>query len=266
MKAIDLKTVINSKLLFVSHKNTIRETVLLMRQEQKSSVLVFDDQDKVVGIVTERDIVQKFTPIDYELKSDMLINTLMTRPVKFVRLAFIYEDMNRLHLQHGLRHFPVKEEDKPATKANVVGLITATDIFRLFLEKAQSLLKRNAKEVEVKKVVNITPEEATHMRLNQIINGLGCEPLSRPDWQNYLQAEDKGKDIIIHDFDGASVEENAAIVKLLKDRKGPVIFLTSEPKLIPQFRKNLDEHKRIFAKPIDLSYLMWIINYKFQNA
>lgn len=110
MKAIDLKKVINSKLLFVSHKSTIRETVLLMRQEQKSSVLVFDDQDKVVGIVTERDIVQKFTPIDYELKSDMLINTLMTRPVKFVRLAFLYEDMNRLHLQHGLRHFPLKKK------------------------------------------------------------------------------------------------------------------------------------------------------------
>ncbi len=128
-----LDELINTRPLFVHRDTTIDAAVHVMIDAGVSSILIHDDRRLVVGILTERDIVRKFTLLDLDLKWGKTVGTIMTRPVAFVRLAHIEEDVVRLHFDLGLRHFPVLLNG-PATTDNVIGIVTVTDVCRGYLE------------------------------------------------------------------------------------------------------------------------------------
>lgn len=113
------------------------QTALKLMKEQKiRRIPIVNDQNKLLGIVSERDLLQAspssatsltIWEMNY-LLSKLSIQDVMTKSVVTVTPNTILQDAASLMLKHRIGGLPVVEDDK------VVGVITETDIFRVFVE------------------------------------------------------------------------------------------------------------------------------------
>ena len=119
------------------HPDTTMQTALdLMQKENIQRLPVVDKHGKLVGIISEKQLL-KASPSDatslsvWEIKT--LVNTIkiekiMTREVTTVTEDTPIEEAARIMTDSGVGGLPVVEGSK------VVGFITETDIFKVFLE------------------------------------------------------------------------------------------------------------------------------------
>ena len=129
-----LKQLVSRPPLFVPAEWDIDRTIKAMIDRKTSSVLVYEDDGEVVGILTERDILRKVSILDVDRKLGRRVRAIMTRPVRFATLATLDRDILEFHRQLGLRHYPVLKAQGAATKDNVAGVLTVTDIARCYLD------------------------------------------------------------------------------------------------------------------------------------
>jgi len=108
----------------------------LMRREKIGRLPVIDRHKKLVGIVSEKDLLHASpsaaTTLDvYEMASllaRLVVDKVMTRDVITVTPDTAVEDAARLMVDHRIGGMPVLEGDR------IVGIVTETDIFKLFIE------------------------------------------------------------------------------------------------------------------------------------
>jgi len=89
--------------------------------ENKIGCLVVLNSGKVVGIMTERDILSKVTASD-KLPSKISVSEIMTPKVITVESEDYLDDAVYLMIKHRIKKLPVLEKNK------LVGMITSTDI------------------------------------------------------------------------------------------------------------------------------------------
>jgi acetoin utilization protein AcuB len=108
----------------------------LMRREKIRRLPVTDRNKKLVGIVTESDLMSASpsaaTTLDvYEITSllaRLTVDKLMKRKVYTVGPDTLIEDAVRLLADNGIGGLPVLEGER------IVGIVTESDIFRLFID------------------------------------------------------------------------------------------------------------------------------------
>ena len=107
----------------VAPDQTVFDAAHKISTAEVGALLVTDQNDALVGIVTERDIVRGVDRFRSELP-DRTIGDLMTRAVITCSpeddLTTVADKMNRNHI----RHLPVTEEDA------VVGILSIRDVVR----------------------------------------------------------------------------------------------------------------------------------------
>lgn len=118
-----------SKPPIVVHKNdSVQEAAKLMFNNRIGSVLVVDEEGKLVGIVTERDLVYLVSLGKSHLASEYPVWQLMTEnPVTAKPTDTIEEALSRMK-EINVRHLPVVDEDgKP------IGVLSIRDIIDFML-------------------------------------------------------------------------------------------------------------------------------------
>jgi len=114
----------------------IVDALRVMRQQEVRRLPVLDEQGNMVGIVTEKDLINASpspaTSLNvYEmhyLLSHLLVTELMTREIITVTPDTPLEEAARIMADHKIGGLPVMEAGR------LVGIITETDIFEVFLE------------------------------------------------------------------------------------------------------------------------------------
>jgi acetoin utilization protein AcuB len=120
----------------VTEETSLPEALELLRQEKIRRLPVLDKHGKLVGIVTELDLLRASpspatTLSIYEmpyLLSKVKMRNIMTRNVITVTEDTPIEEAARIMADHKIGGLPVMRDDK------LVGIITETDIFKLMLE------------------------------------------------------------------------------------------------------------------------------------
>lgn len=120
----------------VTEDTSLPEALELMRQEKIRRLPVLDKHGKLVGIVTELDLLRASpspatTLSIYEipyLLSKVKMRDIMTREVITVTEDTPIEEAARIMADHKIGGLPVMRDNK------LVGIITETDIFKLMLE------------------------------------------------------------------------------------------------------------------------------------
>lgn len=118
LKIADL---VHSRKVTIAPEQSVQMAAMLMTEQRVSSLLV-EEQDKLVGIVTDRDLRSRVLAKD--LPASTQVCQIMTRqPHHIDRHAFLYEAV-QLMSRHNIHHLPVTDDGAS------VGMITATDIIR----------------------------------------------------------------------------------------------------------------------------------------
>ena len=95
---------------------------MLMRERHVGSVVVVDNDDKPVGMLTDRDIVVEV--VAAKVSADTVkVAEIVQRPLVTVREDATYAETVRLMSQHGVRRMPVVAAD-----GRLVGIVAVDDL------------------------------------------------------------------------------------------------------------------------------------------
>jgi len=95
---------------------TVKDAVRTLQEKHVGSIVITDDNQKCVGIFTERDAIRI---IANEVPLDTPIDQVMTKNVATIGEEASLEEARRLVISHGIRHLPVVD-----SKGELVGLFS----------------------------------------------------------------------------------------------------------------------------------------------
>ena len=121
----------------ITPETPLQDALNLMHEHRFRRLPVVDEQGRLVGIVSERDLLYASPPPTTLLSGHSLNHLLaesqakqiMAREVIATTPGTFVEDAARLIVENKVGGLPVVDEDE-----RVIGVITETDIFRAFIE------------------------------------------------------------------------------------------------------------------------------------
>ena len=186
-----VREIMSRGVVTLSNKASIGETIEVMSSNHVGAIPLVDNDNKLVGIVTERDIVlslsgviSKETVQDY--MSHKVFNTTPGTPL---------ESACKIMVRNGLRRIPIigREADISKASKKLLGILTSTDVIRFL----------NAKELFDKLNSNL----ATDVLKTQISDIMAKEPIT------------VSQDMGIGDLCTLFAEKNIGGVPVVKDNE-----------------------------------------------
>ena len=111
VKHIMIEDVVTAKL-----NTTIKDAIRTLYEKHVGSIVITDDNQKCVGIFTERDAIRI---IANEAPLDTTIDQAMTKNVATIGEEASLEEARRLVISHGIRHLPIVNR-----KGELTGLLS----------------------------------------------------------------------------------------------------------------------------------------------
>ncbi|MDW3206944.1 MAG: CBS domain-containing protein [Alphaproteobacteria bacterium] len=113
----------SDSIITVSAETSIREASELLAKHRIGAVVVTEDKDRVVGILSERDIVRGLAARGASVMTQKVAD-LMTAPVETCTPSEAADDIMRRMSDGRFRHMPVTEGTK------LVGVISIGDVVK----------------------------------------------------------------------------------------------------------------------------------------
>jgi len=95
---------------------TVKDAVRTLREKHVGSIVITDNNEKCIGIFTERDAIRT---IASDVPLDTPIEQVMTKNVTTIGKEASLEEARRLIISHEIRHLPVVD-----SKGELVGLFS----------------------------------------------------------------------------------------------------------------------------------------------
>ena len=150
----------NAKMVMRDSKASMLELAKVMVDWNISSVALTDEENnkKVVGILTERDIVKS---IAKGVQPDgITAGSLMSSPILSIRKDQPIENAALLMIRNKVRHLLVED---PAAGKGAIGIITTTDVAR-YLQKR---MKQTAADRQVEKDPQLASSSSEQLLLSE---------------------------------------------------------------------------------------------------
>jgi CBS domain-containing protein len=128
-----VKNAMTKNVLVVSPDTTIKDAAKIMSQQRVGSLVVME-KNKLVGIITELDIIWKVVANEMN-PATTLVRDVMTRKVLTINADQTLEEATHLMVENRIKKLPVLEDNK------IVGIITATDVISIQPKLIESLAK-----------------------------------------------------------------------------------------------------------------------------
>ena len=126
---LKVKDIMCKKVITAKEDLSIQQAVQLLNDRHVGSVVVIDDEEKCIGIFTERDAVRIMAN---RFSADEPLSKIMSSHVVTVSLDASFDEAKRLMLSHGIRHLPVIDE-----AGKLIGLFS----FRAFFDEILGIKK-----------------------------------------------------------------------------------------------------------------------------
>jgi CBS domain-containing protein len=109
------------RVFFVGPDASVQDAIDLLNAHNVGALLVMDADGKVVGILSERDIVRKVA-LRSKTSEEVKVRQVMTMKVLYVEASQAVEECMALMNEKSIRHLPVYE------KGVLLGLISIRDV------------------------------------------------------------------------------------------------------------------------------------------
>ena len=137
------------------------EALQRMHDQHIGSILVVDDEERVLGILTRHDVLGRVTLPQVPLEAP--VSQVMTRPVHVLTVDDTAQEAALLMSRHGIRHVPITE------RGRLVSLVSERDLFamqRLSLKQVSTSI-RAARDVATLELVGQDIRRFAHNLLAQ---------------------------------------------------------------------------------------------------
>ena len=155
--------------IFIRPDTPVTEAQALMKREKIHHLPVLDKEEKLVGIVTEKDLLYASPSVAttlsvYEMTSllaKLKVEKVMSREVISVAEDVPLEEAARIMADRGIGGLPIVRG-----KA-VVGIITESDLFRIFIELF------GARQKGIRATVTMSNEKGTLAKITAAVSAAG---------------------------------------------------------------------------------------------
>jgi CBS domain-containing protein len=124
---LKVKDVMVKDVVTIQSDQTILNAANIMN-ENKIGCLVVLENGRAVGIITERDLLERVIAVSAD-PVKTTVGQVMSKPLVTVEPETMLEEAVELMFQHRIKKLPVVEKDD--TETRLVGLVTLTDIARI---------------------------------------------------------------------------------------------------------------------------------------
>lgn len=128
MKVADLLKTKGQNVITITPDRSIFEAIKMLTENKISSLVVFDDNNKLIGIITERDIIRAMTENYEALKSQKVADLMSTNLIVAIPDDEI-EYVKGIMTQNRIRHLPI------VTKEGLAGIISIGDVVKFQLQE-----------------------------------------------------------------------------------------------------------------------------------
>ncbi|WP_211462218.1 CBS domain-containing protein [Collimonas silvisoli] len=129
-----LKTKQNQAVYTISPADKVLDAVKMMADKSVGALLV-TEQEKIVGIVTERDYARKMILMGRS-STDTFVRDIMTSSVMYVRPDDTNEQCMALMTENRLRHLPILDDGK------LIGIISIGDLVKDIISEQQFIIQQ----------------------------------------------------------------------------------------------------------------------------
>lgn len=148
----------------MSNKDTIIDAATLMLEEGMGGFPIVNSENKIVGMVTEGDIVKKLSKIiaNKEVQDVMATKVITTTPGTKI------EAITKIMVRNSLRRVPIVGEDTSSVskEEKLLGFVTASDILKyigdhklfskLFSNEGEDVVNVSVDEIMIKDVISVS--------------------------------------------------------------------------------------------------------------
>ena len=147
---LKIENVMVSDVITVEAEATVRQAVDIMNKHEIGCLVVVDEEEKPVGVMTERDLLRRVLA----KRKDPVrtkVSQVMSKPIITATPHMDLEAAAKLMFKKKIKKLPVVEDGQ------LVGLVTLTDIVRVqpqIIKVLKSLAKAKLPPKRMKKVVD----------------------------------------------------------------------------------------------------------------
>ncbi|MFB7265875.1 CBS domain-containing protein [Streptomyces nojiriensis] len=147
MKHIKVGDLMTDEVVAVVSATSFKDVAKLLAQHDISGLPVVDDEDRVVGVVSESDLlIRQGTPVaphsETSSIAEVTAGEVMSTPAVTVHAEETAADAARLMTRRNVERLPVVDEED-----RLVGIVTRRDLLRLFLRPDAEIRRRVIDEV-----------------------------------------------------------------------------------------------------------------------
>ncbi|MGW0117938.1 CBS domain-containing protein [Streptomyces sp. NPDC003327] len=133
MKHLKVGALMTDSVVSVVPTTPFRDVAKLLAEHDISGVPVLDEDDRVVGVVSESDLLAH---------RELTARGLMSAPAVTVHAEETVADAGRLMVRRGVERLPVVDDEE-----RLVGIVTRRDLLRVFLRPDAEIRRRVQEDV-----------------------------------------------------------------------------------------------------------------------
>ncbi|MFI8280510.1 CBS domain-containing protein [Streptomyces sp. NPDC085929] len=148
MKHIKVGDLMTDEVVAVVSATSFKDVAKLLAQHDVSGLPVVDDEDRVVGVVSESDLlIRQAAPVAAESSeaspvAEVTAGEVMSTPAVTIHAEETAADAARLMTRRSVERLPVVDEEE-----RLVGIVTRRDLLRLFLRPDSEIRRRVTDDV-----------------------------------------------------------------------------------------------------------------------
>jgi CBS domain-containing protein len=104
---LKIRDIMCKKVVTAKEDTTIQDAVILLNERHVGSIIIVNDEQKCVGVFSERDAIRIFAQ---KVPLDQPLSKVMSSHVVTISLDASYDQARSLMLSHHIRHLPVTDD------------------------------------------------------------------------------------------------------------------------------------------------------------
>jgi len=197
-----VREIMSREVIFMSHKDSINDCIKVMLEKEVGALPIVDDNEKLVGIVTERD----FTLAMAGVLTDELVKDHMTHKIITTTPGTPIEGVSKIMVRNKFRRVPIVGKAKEDTAVHseieeLEGIVTSNDILKFFGDNKLFTKLESNSGIEI---LNTKISEIMEEEVNTV------EPLTR--------LGDLCEIFVEKDIGGAPVVKNGELLGIITEK------------------------------------------------